>query len=165
MAGSVEKVNPKGKGSALSRTRDAQRDTRRGKAVEIRGITPEEVRADAVRLSLATDVAFQIKAAKEASAHLAYWKDHPVILKAYRSRVSAQARKKRGFFAPGRMVALSTGKFDIMHSCVQGGMSILTPVDRVDVYLSMLIVDDVVQPEPQVHGAQIEDHIIKEGFH
>ncbi|MHA1960249.1 MAG: RIO1 family regulatory kinase/ATPase domain-containing protein [Candidatus Thorarchaeota archaeon] len=157
VAGLVEKLNPKGKGSALSRKRDAERGTRRGKTVEIREITLEEVRADAVRFRLATDVAFQIKAGKEASIYLAYWKEYPIILKAYRLWQSAQARKKRGFFAPGRMEALAAKEFDILHSCFRAGMSVPTPVGRVGNYLTMRFVGDGVQPAPQLREAEFED--------
>jgi serine/threonine-protein kinase RIO1 len=157
VAGLVEKLNPKGKGSALSRKRDAQRGARRGKTVEIREITHEEVRADAVRFRLATDVAFQIKAGKEASIYLAYWKEHPIILKAYRLWQSAQARKIRGFFAPGRMEALAAKEFDILHSCFRAGMSVPTPIGRVGNYLTMRFVGDGVQPAPQLRDAEIDN--------
>ena len=64
MAGVVEKLNPK-KPSALSVKRDAQRGNQRGWTVEINEITLSEVREDAIKFGLATDVAYQMNAGKE----------------------------------------------------------------------------------------------------
>ncbi|MBY8997751.1 MAG: hypothetical protein KGD60_08460, partial [Candidatus Thorarchaeota archaeon] len=107
----VEKLNPR-KPSALSIKRDAQRGNKRGRTVAINEITLEEVRDDAVKFGLATEVLYQMNAGKEASIYLAYWKNFPLILKAYRFWQSAQAKKSKGFFAPGRMQVIAAKEYD-----------------------------------------------------
>ena len=106
MAGVVEKLNPK-KPSALSIKRDAQRGNKRGWTVQISEITLDEVKDDAVKFGLVTEVLYQMNAGKEASIYLATWKNHPIILKAFRFWNTSQAKKSKGYFAPGRMQVLA----------------------------------------------------------
>ena len=62
----VEKLNPR-KPSALSMKRDAQRGDKRGRTVAINEITLDEVRNDAIKFGLATEVLYQMNGGKEAS--------------------------------------------------------------------------------------------------
>lgn len=156
VAGVVEKFNPL-KSSTLSRKRDEQRSGRRGKAVAIREITLDEVRADAISMGLATDVLSQIKAGKEASIFLASWKGHPIILKAYRFWNSSHARKKRGFFALEQMEALAAKEFDLLYACFKAGMKVPTPIGRVGNYLTMRFIGDDTEPALQLRDATLEE--------
>ena len=156
MAGVVEKLNPL-KGSALSRKRDSQRGSRRGKDVAIQEITLNEVRGDAVRMGLATEVRSQIKAGKEASIFLAMWKDHPIILKAYRLWHSSHGRKKRGFFAPGQMEVLAAKEFDLLHACFKAGLNVPTPIGRVGYYVTMRFIGDGLEPAPQLKDVVLDN--------
>ena len=106
MAGIVEKLNPN-KASAISFKRDGQRGSKRGRTVPISEVTLSEVKEDAVRFGLATDVAYQMNAGKEASIFVAYHKKHPIILKAFRLWQTSQVKKSKGYFAPGRMQVLA----------------------------------------------------------
>ncbi|TFG33183.1 hypothetical protein EU527_08525 [Candidatus Thorarchaeota archaeon] len=156
MAGVVEKLNPK-KPSALSKKRDAQRGDQRGWTVEIREITLSEVKDDAIKFRLATDVAYQMNSGKEASIYLAYYKEHPIILKAYRLWTTSQASKKKGFFAPGKMQILAAKEFDILLSCFKAGMNVPTPIGRVGNYLSQRFIGDGTEPAPQLRTVTLED--------
>ncbi|MHA1481487.1 MAG: RIO1 family regulatory kinase/ATPase domain-containing protein [Candidatus Thorarchaeota archaeon] len=156
MAGVVEKFNPN-KGSALSRKRDLQRGTQRGWTVEISEITLEEVRQDAIQFGLATDVLYQIKAGKEASIYLAMWKEHPIILKAYRLWNTSHASKKKGFFAPGKMEVLAAREYDILSACFKAGLPVPTPIGRVGNYLTMRFLGDGIEPASQLKDVYLED--------
>ena len=156
MAGVVEKLNPK-KPSALSIKRDAQRGNQRGWTVEINEITLKEVREDAIKFGLATEIAFQMNAGKEASIYLAYHKDHPIILKAYRLWNTSQVSKKKGFFAPGKMQVLAAKEYDLLLSCFKAGMNVPTPIGRVGNYLSQRFIGDGTDPAPQLRTVNLED--------
>lgn len=152
----VEKLNPR-KPSALSVKRDAQRGTRRGWTVSINEITLEEVRNDAVNFGLATEVLYQMNAGKEASIYLAKWKNFLLILKAYRFWRSSQARKGKGFFAPGRMQVMAAREYDLLRTCFNAGMNVPTPIGRVGNYLSMRFIGSAYEPAPQLREVQLEE--------
>ncbi|MHA2236439.1 MAG: RIO1 family regulatory kinase/ATPase domain-containing protein [Candidatus Thorarchaeota archaeon] len=156
MAGIVEKLNPR-KPDALSMKRDAQRGNKRGWTVQINEITLEEVKVDAVKFGLATEVLYQMNAGKEASIYLARWKDHPIILKAFRFWNTSQAKKKKGYFAPGRMQVLAAKEYDLLSACFKAGMKVPTPIGRVGNYLTMRFIGDGVDPSPQLRTVQLED--------
>ncbi|TET09937.1 MAG: hypothetical protein E3J86_06875 [Candidatus Thorarchaeota archaeon] len=156
MAGVVEKLNPK-KPSALSIKRDAQRGNKRGWTVQISEITLDEVKDDAVQFGLVTEVLHQMNAGKEASIYLARWKEHPIILKAFRFWNTSQAKKKKGFFAPGRMQVLAAKEFDLLGSCFKAGMKVPTPIGRVGNYLTMRFIGDGIEPAPQLRTVHLED--------
>ena len=156
MAGVVEKLNPK-KPDALSMKRDAQRGSKRGWTVQISEITLDEVKEDAVKFGLATEVLYQMNAGKEASIFLALWNDHPIILKAFRFWNTSQAKKKKGFFAPGRMQVLAAKEFDLLSACFKAGMKVPTPIGRVGNYLTMRFIGDGLEPAPQLRSVQLEE--------
>ncbi|TFG32671.1 hypothetical protein EU527_09545 [Candidatus Thorarchaeota archaeon] len=156
MAGVVEKLNPK-KPSALSIKRDAQRGNRRSWTVEICELTLREVKEDAIKFGLATDVAYQMNAGKEASIFLALYKEHPIILKAYRFWNTSQASKKKGFFAPGKMQMLAAKEFDLLLSCFKAGMNVPTPIGRVGNYLTQRFIGDGIEPAPQLRTIDLDE--------
>jgi RIO kinase 1 len=152
----VEKLNPR-KPSALSIKREAQRGNKRGWTVPISEINLDEVRDDAVKFGLASEVLYQMNAGKEASIYFANWKGFPLILKAYRFWQSAQAKKSKGFFAPGRMQAIAAREYDLLLACFKAGMNVPTPVSRVGNYLTMRYIGDGVEPAPQLRNVQLEE--------
>ncbi len=154
--GVIEKFNPL-KGSALSRKRDGQKAGKWGKKVAIGEINLVEVRTDAVRFGLATDVLFQLKAGKEASIFLADWKGYPILLKAYRFWQTAQASKKKNVYAPAKMEALAAKEFDILSLCFKKGMNVPTPIGRVGNYLTMRLIGDGTKPAPQLRNVYLDD--------
>ncbi|MHA1768279.1 MAG: RIO1 family regulatory kinase/ATPase domain-containing protein [Candidatus Thorarchaeota archaeon] len=153
MPGVVEKLNPN-KPSALSVKRSVARAGRPGRLVKISEVSLEEVRRDAISFGLATSVAFQLKAGKEASIFLAYWYEHPIILKVYRLWRSSQSSKKRGFYAPGRMEVIAAKEYDVLLSCFRSGMHVPTPIGRVGNYLTMRYIGDS-SPAPQLRTVDL----------
>ncbi|MFO7837357.1 MAG: RIO1 family regulatory kinase/ATPase [Candidatus Thorarchaeota archaeon] len=151
----IEKFNPN-KGSAILRKRKQQRGGRRGKDVAIPEITLDTVKRHAISFGLATDVSYQIAAGKEASIFLAGWKGYPIILKAYRLWNSAQASKKRGAYAQGKMEALAVKEFDLLWNCFQAGIRVPTPISRVGNYLTMRFIGDGISPAPQLNDVVID---------
>ena len=152
----VEKLNPR-KPSALSVKRDSERGNKRGWTVAINEITLDEVRNDAINFGLATEVHYQMNAGKEASIYLANWRDSPIILKAYRFWQSAQAKKGKGFFAPGRMQAIAAKEYDLLHACFNAGMNVPAPIGRVGNYLTMRFIGDEPEPAPQLKNVKLEE--------
>ena len=152
----VEKFNPR-KPSALSIKRDGQRGNKRGWTVAINEITLDEVRTDAVNFGLATEVLYQMNAGKEASIYLAHWKQFPLILKAYRFWQSAQAKKGKGFFAPGRMQAIAAREYDLLLACFKAGMNVPTPIGRVGNYLTMRFLGEGTESAPQLRNVHLEE--------
>jgi RIO kinase 1 len=152
----IEKFNPR-KTSALTSQRGLVRGDRRGRCVPIHEITLEEVRNNAIQFGLATDLLYQVSAGKEASIFLAMWKKHPIILKAYRYWTSAQARKKKGYFAPTQMEALAAREFDILSLCYKAGVHVPTPVGRVGNYVTMRFIGAGVETAPQLRDATLDD--------
>ncbi|MBD3159341.1 MAG: hypothetical protein GF309_11175 [Candidatus Lokiarchaeota archaeon] len=151
----IEKFNPD-KGSAILRKRKQQRGGRRGKDVAIHELTLDTVRQHAISFGLATRVSYQIAAGKEASIFLAGWKGHPIILKAYRLWNSAQASKKRGAFAQGKMEALAVKEFDLLWNSFQAGVRVPTPISRVGNYLTMRFVGEGTSPAPQLNDVVLD---------
>jgi len=156
VSGIVEKLNPK-KPSAVSFKRDGQRGAQRGRTVPISEITLSEVKEDAVRFGLATDVAYQMNAGKEASIFVAYYKSHPIILKAFRLWQTSQAKKSRGVFAPGNMQVLAAKEYDLLLACFKAGMHVPTPIGRVGYYLTQRFLGDGLEPAPQLRNVLLEN--------
>ncbi|TFH03464.1 MAG: hypothetical protein E4H14_16645 [Candidatus Thorarchaeota archaeon] len=156
VSGVVEKLNPK-KPNALSFKRDGQRGSQRGWTVPINEITLSEVKEDAVRFGLATDVAYQLNAGKEASIFVAYHKEHPIILKAFRLWQTSQAKKSKGFFAPGKMQVLAAKEFDLLLACFKAGMHVPTPIGRVGYYMTQRFLGDGLEPAQQLRNVTLED--------
>jgi RIO kinase 1 len=152
----VEKLNPK-KPSALSVKRDLERGEKRGWTVEIKELTVSEIKRDAVSFGLATDVSHQIDAGKEASIYVAYHREHPIILKAYRFWQTSQAKRSKGFYAPGRMQVLAAKEYDLLLTCFKAGMHVPTPIGRVGNYLTMRFIGDGLEPAPQLRAVTLSD--------
>jgi hypothetical protein len=72
MGGIVKKFNPR-KASALSHKRNKRRGDCWVKSVDIREITFNEVKQDAIDFGLAAEVTYQAKSRKEASICIAKW--------------------------------------------------------------------------------------------
>jgi serine/threonine-protein kinase RIO1 len=154
--GVVEKLNPM-KPGALSFKRDGQRGSHRGWTVPISEITLSEVKEDAIRFGLATNVTYQLNAGKEASIFVAYHKEHPIILKAFRLWQTSQAKKSKGYFAPGKMQVLAAKEFDLLLGCFKAGMRVPTPIGRVGYYLTQRFIGDGIEPAPQLRNVILED--------
>lgn len=163
----VDKFNPLAKGSAIDQKRDMLRGGTCGKA-EIGEPTFHEIREDAIKYGLATDVLYPISAGKEASIFLALWKNHPIILKAYRlwatphklSMTKGHIRESSGKktrWILGLIEDVAVGEFDILQNCFNSGVRVPTPISRVANYLTMRFIGDGEIPAPQLREVELEN--------
>ncbi|MFX1260601.1 MAG: RIO1 family regulatory kinase/ATPase [Promethearchaeota archaeon] len=163
----VEKHNPL-KSGAIAQKRAALRAETSGRITEIKELTFDTVREDAIQYGLATDVIYQINAGKEASIFLAQWRGHHIILKAYRLWQSshkmskkrgyvAQGTGKRTYFILGMMEDLAVMEYDFLMNCFRAGVHVPTPIGRVGNYLTMRFIGDETQPAPQLKDVNLEN--------
>jgi RIO kinase 1 len=163
----VDKFNPLSKGSAIDQKRDALRCGSSGKA-QIAEPRFEEIRRDAIRFGLATDVLYPMSAGKEASIFLALWRNHPIILKAYRlwatphklSMTKGHIRESSGKktrWILGLIEDIAVAEFDILQNCFTAGVRVPTPISRVANYLTMRFIGDGETPAPQLREVELED--------
>ncbi len=161
----VEKHNPL-KSGIIAQKRAALKGETSGRTTEIKELTFDTVRKDAIRYGLATDVTNQINAGKEASIFLAQWRGHHIILKAYRLWQSshkmskkkgyiAQGTSKRTHFILGMMEDLAVMEYDFLMNCFRAGVHVPTPIGRVGNYLTMRFIGDETQPAPQLKDVQL----------
>jgi RIO kinase 1 len=163
----VDKFNPLAKGSAIDQKRDALRGGTCGKA-QIEEPKFDEIRQDAINFGLATDVLYPISAGKEASIFLALWKDHPIVLKAYRlwstphklSTTKGHIRESSGKktrWILGLIEDIAVAEFDVLQDCFNAGVRIPTPISRVANYLTMRFIGDAETPAPQLREVELDD--------
>jgi len=163
----VEKHNPL-KSGVIVQKRVALRGESSGGKTEIKELTFDTVREDAIRYGLATDVTYQINAGKEASIFLAQWRGHHIILKAYRLWQSshkmskkkgyvAQGTSKRTHFILGMIEDLAVMEYDYLMNCFRSGVHVPTPIGRVCNYLTMRFIGDGTQPAPQLKDVHLEN--------
>ncbi|MFW9888540.1 MAG: RIO1 family regulatory kinase/ATPase [Candidatus Thorarchaeota archaeon] len=163
----VEKHNPL-KSGVMAQKRAALKGDASGRMTEIKELTFDTVREDAIQYGLATDVIYQINAGKEASIFLAQWRGHHIILKAYRLGQSshkmskkkgyvAQGTSKRTYFILGMMEDLAVMEYDYLMNCFRAGVHVPTPIGRVGNYLTMRFIGDGTQPAPQLKDVCIEN--------
>jgi RIO kinase 1 len=163
----VDKFNPLSKGSAIDQKRDALRGGTCGKAT-IGEPGFAEIRDDAIKFGLATDVLYPMSAGKEASIYLALWNNHPIILKAYRlwstphklSMTKGHIRESSGKktrWILGLLEDIAVKEFDILDTCFRAGVRVPTPISRVANYLTMRFIGDGETPAPQLREVELED--------
>jgi RIO kinase 1 len=163
----VDKFNPLAKSSAIDQKRDALRGGTSGKA-EIGEPKFQEIRHEAIKYGLATDVLYPISAGKEASIFLALWKNHPIVLKAYRlwatphklSMTKGHIRESSGKktrWILGLIEDVAVAEFDVLQNCFNAGVRIPTPISRVANYLTMRLIGDGETPAPQLREVELED--------
>ena len=161
----VEKHNPLKRG-AMSRKRDGLKGA--GGKVAISEITFQSVKEDALQFGLATDVLYQMKSGKEASIFLAKWKDHPIILKAYRLwHSSHKMSKSQGYIASGTskrthcilgmIEDLAVIEYDVLMNSFKAGVHVPTPISRVGNYLTMRFIGDGLKPAPKLKDVHLDD--------
>jgi RIO kinase 1 len=162
----VDKFNPLAKGSEIDQKRDALRGGTSGKVL-MGEPQYEEIRSDAIRYGLVTDVLYPMSAGKEASIFLAKWNEHSIILKAYRlwhtphklSKVKGYVRESSGKktrFILGLVEDIAVNEFDILQTCFRAGLRVPTPIGRVANYLTMRFIGEDETPAPQLKDVTLE---------
>jgi RIO kinase 1 len=162
----VDKFNPLAKGSEIDQKRDTLRGGTSGKAL-MGEPKYAEIREDAIRYGLATDVVYPMSAGKEASIFLAKWNEHTIILKAYRLwHTPHKLSKNKGYiressgkktrFILGLVEDVAVAEFDTLQTCYKAGVRVPTPIGRVANYLTMRFIGDGDTPAPQMRNVNLE---------
>ncbi|MFX1265189.1 MAG: RIO1 family regulatory kinase/ATPase [Promethearchaeota archaeon] len=163
----VEKHNPL-KGGALAQKRDSLKGGGKRRGSEIKELTFDSVREDAIQFGLVTDLVYQMNSGKEASIYLAHWKGHPIVLKAYRLWHSSHkmskkkgyqgvATNKRTYCILGMMEDFAVKEFDYLMNCFKAGVHVPTPIGRVGNYLTMRFIGEDMEPAPQLKDVELEE--------
>jgi RIO kinase 1 len=163
----VDKFNPLAKGSAIDQKRDALRGGTRGKAT-IEEPKFKEIREDAIKFGLVHDVLYPMSAGKEASIFLATWKNHPIVLKAYRLWATPhklsmgkgyirESSGKKTRWILGLVEDIAVREFDILQACFKAGVRVPTPISRVANYLTMRFIGNGEHPAPQLREVELEN--------
>ncbi len=110
---------------------------RRSRFVEVREVSLEIVRADAVENGLVDDVVAVLGTGKEADVYLGLWKDTPLALKVYRLHRTSHRRHALIGYAQDRVGAVAAREFTILQKAYRGGVHVPTPARRVDNMFTM----------------------------
>lgn len=162
----VEKFSPL-KSSALSQKRTERKVKEESQEPAVLELTFDTVKEDAIRFGLATDLLYQMNAGKEASIYLALWKEHPIVLKAYRlyrsshhlsakSGFQGVATSKRTHLVLQMMENFAVVEYDLLMNCFRAGMHVPTPIGRVGNYLTMRFLGDRIQAAPKLKDVELE---------
>jgi len=162
----VEKFNPL-KGSSLTRERTEQKARDQTQDLALSELTFDSVKEDAIRFGLATDLLYQMNAGKEASIYLALWKEHPIVLKAYRlyrsshhlsakSGFQGVASSKRSHLVLQMVENFAVVEYDLLMNCFRAGIHVPTPIGRVGNYLTMRFLGDNKQAAAKLKDVDLE---------
>jgi RIO kinase 1 len=130
---------------------------RRSRYVEVKEMSLETVRADAIENGLVDEIVSILGTGKEADVYLGLWKDAPLVLKVYRLHRTPHKKKAMIGYAVDRMGAIAATEFTILQKAYRGGVPVPTPAKRVDNMFTMRflgyetkapLLKDVVLAEP-----------------
>ncbi|HLE64977.1 MAG TPA: RIO1 family regulatory kinase/ATPase [Candidatus Bathyarchaeia archaeon] len=129
---------------------------RRSRYVEVREVSLETVRADAVENGLVDDVVAVLGTGKEANVYVGLWKDSPLALKVYRLHSTPHKKKSTIGYAQDRMGAIAAREFTILLKAYRAGVPVPTPARRVDNMFTMRFLGDM-QAAPLLKDSLLED--------
>jgi RIO kinase 1 len=115
---------------------------RRSRYVEVREVSLETVRADAVENGLVDDVVAVLGIGKEANVYVGLWKDSPLALKVYRLHSTPHKKKSTIGYAQDRMGAIAAREFTVLLKAYRAGVPVPTPARRVDNMFTMRFLGD-----------------------
>ncbi len=115
---------------------------RRSRFIEVREVSLENVRADAIENGLVDDVVTVLATGKEADVYLGLWKDVPLALKVYRLHRTPHKKKSVIGYALDRVGAIAAREFTILQKAYRAGVPVPTPARRVDNMFTMRFLGD-----------------------
>jgi len=136
---------------------------RRSRYVEVREVSLETVRADAVESGLLDDVVGILGTGKEANVYVGLWKGSPLALKVYRLHSTPHRKKSAVGYSQDRMGAIAAREFTVLLKAFRAGVPVPTPARRVDNMFTMRflgdeksapLLKDVVLEDPAEAGRQ-----------
>ena len=131
---------------------------RRSRYVEVKEMSLDTVRADAIENGLVDEIVAILGAGKEADVYLGLWKDAYLVLKVYRLHRTPHKKKAMIGYAVDRMGAIAATEFTILQKAYRAGVPVPTPARRVDNMFTMRflgaeakapLLKDVVLTEPE----------------
>jgi RIO kinase 1 len=129
---------------------------RRSRYVEVREVSLETVRADAVENGLVDDVVGVLGTGKEANVYVGLWKGSPLALKVYRLHSTPHKKKSALGYAQDRMGAIAAREFTVLLKAFRAGVPVPTPARRVDNMFTMRFLGDG-QAAPLLKDSLLED--------
>ena len=129
---------------------------RRSRYVEVREVSLETVRADAVENGLLDDEVAVLGTGKEANVYVGLWKGSPLALKVYRLHSTPHKKKGAMGYAQDRMGAIAAREFTILLKAYRAGVPVPTPARRVDNMFTMRFLGDE-QAAPLLKDSFLED--------
>ena len=127
------------------------RGGRRSRYVEVKEMSLDTVRADAIENGLVDEIVAILGTGKEADVYLGLWKDAYLVLKVYRLHRTPHKKKARIGYAIDRMGAIAAKEFTILQKAYRAGVPVPTPAKRVDNMFTMRFL-----------GAQIRAPLLKD---
>ncbi len=110
---------------------------RRSRYVEVREMSLDTVRADAIENGLVDEIVAILGTGKEADVYLGLWKDAYLVLKVYRLHRTPHKKRAMIGYAIDRMGAIAAREFTILQKAYRAGVHVPTPAKRVDNMFTM----------------------------
>jgi RIO kinase 1 len=130
---------------ASARSLWKRRELRAGKRsrfVEVKEMSLDIVRADAIENGLLDEIVALLGSGKEADVYLGLWKGAPLVLKVYRLHRTPHKKKSMIGYAVDRMGAIAAREFTILQKAYRAGVPVPTPARRVDNMFTMRFLGD-----------------------
>jgi RIO kinase 1 len=139
------------------------RGGRRSRFIEVREVSLETVRADAIECGLVDDVVTVLASGKEADVYLGLWKGAPLALKAYRLHRTPHRKKSAIGYSLDRVGAVAAREFTILEKAYRAGVPVPTPARRADNMFTMRFLgDDQIAPLLKDADLQQPDEVAKQ---
>ena len=125
---------------ASARSRWKRRELRAGRRsrfVEVKEMSLDTVRADAIEGGLVDEIVAVLGTGKEADVYLGLWKGAPLVLKVYRLHRTPHRKKAMLGYAVDIMGAIAAREFTILEKAYRAGVPVPTPARRVDNMFTM----------------------------
>ena len=129
---------------------------RRSRYVEVREVSLETVRADAIENGLVDDVVAVLGTGKEANVYVGLWKGTPLALKVYRLHNTPHKKKSAIGYAQDRMGTIAAREFTVLLKAYRAGVSVPTPARRVDNMFTMRFLGNA-ENAPLLKDTALED--------
>jgi RIO kinase 1 len=131
------------------------RSGRRSRFIEVREVSLETVKADAIESGLVDDVVTVLASGKEADVYLGLWKGAPLALKVYRLHRTPHRKKSAIGYSLDRVGAVAAREFTILEKAYRAGAPVPTPARRADNMFTMRFLGDD-QRAPLLKDADLE---------
>lgn len=115
---------------------------RRSRYVEVKEMSLDTVRADAIENGLVDEIVAVLGTGKEADVYLGLWKGANIVLKVYRLHRTPHKKKAVIGYALDQMGAIAAREFTILQKAYRAGVPVPTPARRVDNMFTMRFLGD-----------------------